>query len=527
MKNSIKIRRAIISVSDKSFIEEFARGLHQNGVELIATGGTAAALKRGGIPFRSIEEWAGTPEILDGRIKTLTFKVQGGILYDRQNPKHIQEAKENGIEPIDAVICNFYPFESEVEKTNEDPTTLPPHLIEKVDIGGPTMIRSAGKNYLNVCAITDPADYEKILVELNTYSCEISLETRKYLMVKAFQHVHEYDQAIAEAFARNTLRYGENPHQRSYFVTEKRSMLDWGSSLEESQVRNFELSYNNILDAHAAFGAMLDVSHLAPKGHGACAIVKHNNPCGLATAPSMADAFERAWSGDPISSFGGVVAFSAQVTMECLQLFKKKFIEVLIAPGFEEGVLETLMRDKKKLRFIKIKPGFLDIAKGDRWTRTRVEGGTLVQSIDGFIHEEFESKTKIKYPKELYGLSRFGIAAAKWLKSNAISVVYLNKDGGYQLVGAGSGQPNRVDAIRRLAMPKALEILKPYQDAFERSVVVSDAFFPFPDSIEEIANSGFKYVIEPGGSIKDNEVISKADELGISMAFTGKRHFKH
>ncbi|MEW6057300.1 MAG: bifunctional phosphoribosylaminoimidazolecarboxamide formyltransferase/IMP cyclohydrolase [Bdellovibrionota bacterium] len=519
MTGAVRIQRALFSVSDKTYLEELAKSLTGFGIEFIATGGTADRLRRSAIKFRPIEDFTGNPEAFDGRMKTLSFKLESALLYDRANSTHVEQAKDLGIEPIDLVVCNFYPFEEAVSKGSSEAD-----LIHEVDIGGPTMVRAAAKNHHSVVVLTDPSDYAEFMTELRSLGGCISFETRRRLAVKAFERVLRYDQSIYEAFAKRPLRYGENPHQPAYFVP------DFGKVSMEWQLlepAGLDLSYNNILDAQAALGAVRDARELTSGGHGACAIVKHNNPCGLATAPTIDEAFLRAWAGDPVSAFGGVVAFSSMLTLECARLFEEKFVEVVLAPGFEDGAIEVLRRKKKKLRVIKI----ASFETSYEMQRMRVEGGYLVQHPDEGLKEEFKTATQTKFPDHLAGVARFGVVAAKWIKSNAIAIVRMLPDGGFQLVGMGSGQPNRVDAIRRLAVPKAREALSAQgldaQKVLSECVLVSDAFFPFGDNVEEAHAAGLRYIVQPGGSIRDPEVVATCDKLGVAMVFTGKRHFRH
>ncbi len=525
LQNEMRIHRVLMSVSDKTYLEDLARTFLHLNIEIIATGGTAAALKKANIPYRSVEEFAQTPEVFDGRIKTLTFKLQSALLYDRNNPNHVKEAKENNILPIDCVVCNFYPFEN---KSSENLSLE--EMIEFVDIGGPTMVRSASKNFSNVLVLTDPNDYQNIMMELKTKSGSISYQSRYEMMKKAFKHVFQYDRAIDEYFSKQDLRYGENPQQKAYFVpSSKFSRINWADTTGKVQ-----LSYNNMLDTHAAFQTMVDaVQTVAPK-HGVVSIVKHNNPCGLASAPSLVEALERAWASDPVSSFGGVLAFSAPLTSECVRFLQKRFVEVICAPGFEEGVLEDLSSQKQKVRVVHSRFNSEKEKDMERFERHSIEGGTLVQEIDAFSIEEIQSVTKNKFPKDKMNLARFAIIAAKYTKSNAITLAYEHPDHGYQLVSMGSGQPNRVDAIKRLTFPKAFENLEKQFGSIDKAktiisqaVMVSDAFFPFEDNVEEAHKFGVQYIIQPGGSIKDQDVIACADRLNISMAFTGKRHFRH
>jgi phosphoribosylaminoimidazolecarboxamide formyltransferase/IMP cyclohydrolase len=523
--SNVTIKRALLSVSNKSYLEELARGLLGFGVELLATGGTAERLKRAGIKFREVEEYTGNPEAFDGRMKTISFKLESAILFDRAEPSHVEQAKKLGIEPIDLVVCNFYPFEDAVGRgANES------ELVHEIDVGGPTMVRSAAKNYHSVLVLTDPTDYAPILNEIRSLGGATTLATRRRMMVKAFEKTMRYDRAIFEAHARKQLRYGENPHQLAYFVPDSSASKggpDQSTDWELIEPSGLELSYNNILDAQAALSAVRDVRDLAAHGHGAVAIVKHNNPCGLATAPSIDEAFLRAWAGDPVSAFGGVVALSSQLTVECARLFEEKFVEVVMAPGFEDGAVEELRRKKKKLRVLRIK----NFDQPTEWARTRVDGGYLVQQQDVSVREEFKVVTQTKFRDELVPTARFAVMAAKWIKSNAIAIARALPDGGFQLVGMGSGQPNRIDAIRKLAAPKAREVLAAtgvnVDRALSECVMASDAFFPFSDNVEEAYAAGLRYLVQPGGSIRDKDVIASCDKLGVSMAFTGKRHFRH
>jgi len=528
--SNVTIRRALLSVSNKAYLEELARSLASQGVELLATGGTADRLKRANIKFRAVEEFTGNPEAFDGRMKTISFKLESAILFDRSSASHVDQAHQLGIEPIDLVVCNFYRFEDAVARGIGEGD-----LVHEIDVGGPTMVRAAAKNFNSVLVLTDPEDYQTVLSEMRILGGAVSFDTRRKMMLKAFEKTMLYDQAIYEAFAKRPLRYGENPHQVGYFVPDLQvsAAMNW----ELVEPSGLDLSYNNILDAQAALSAMRDARELAHPGHGACAIVKHNNPCGLATAATIDEAFLRAWAGDPVSAFGGVVAFSAQLTVECARLFEEKFIEVLIAPGFEEGAIEELRRKKKKLRILKMNPatqleGFQSAVD---FQRVRVDGGWLVQQPDEGMKEEFKVATRAKFDDALAPAARFAVAAAKWIKSNAIAIVRAWPDHGFQLVGMGSGQPNRVDAVRRLAIPKAHLVLeaagmtgaKIGEVLAKECVLASDAFFPFPDNIEEAAAAGIKYIVQPGGSIRDKEVIAACDKLGVAMAMTGKRHFRH
>lgn len=523
---TIAIKRALLSVSDKGCLEELGRALLSHGVEILASGGTAERLKRAGVKYRPVEEYTGNPEAFDGRMKTISFQLESAILFDRGNPSHVEQAEQLKIEPIDLVVCNFYPFEEAVAKGAGEE-----ELVHQIDVGGPTMVRAAAKNFGSVVVLTDPADYAGFIGELRALSGRTTLELRRKLAIKAFERTMAYDRAIFEAFARRPLRYGENPHQIGYFVPDQTALptMDW----ELIEPAGLELSYNNILDAQAALGAVRDAHEVCLGGHGAVAIIKHNNPCGLATAPSIDEAFLRAWAGDPVSAFGGVVALSCPLTVECARHFEEKFVEVLLAPGFEEGAVEELRRKKKKLRVLKIHSLDARPSTASEYPRVRVDGGYLVQQLDEGLREDFKTATVAKFPDALAPAARFGVVAAKWIKSNAIAIVRALSDGGFQLVGMGSGQPNRVDAIRKLALPKAREVLKSVvkdkdvEKALAECVLVSDAFFPFADNIEEAAGAGIRYIVQPGGSIRDRDVVAACDKLGVAMMLTGRRHFRH
>ncbi|MGE4232944.1 MAG: bifunctional phosphoribosylaminoimidazolecarboxamide formyltransferase/IMP cyclohydrolase [Bacteriovoracia bacterium] len=515
--NALAIRRVLMSVSDKSCLEDLGKVFRDFGVEILATGGTAKALEKSQIPYRTVESFAGNPEAFDGRMKTLSFALESAILFDRNDPKHVREAKELNIEPIDCVVCNFYPFE---KAAAENRTAI--ELVHEVDIGGPTMVRAAAKNHHSVLVLVDPSDYEKVIQEMKANGGCISFATRQEMMRKAFARVAEYDLAIADAFSKRDLRYGENPAQKAYFTNDllNESPIEWQSPT------GIELSYNNILDAHAAYGVVCEVKNLveqqgSPKG--VVAIVKHNNPCGVATGESIEEAFLKAWQGDPVSSFGGVVCLSAPLTQECARLFDEKFVEIILAPDFEKAAVEDLTRKKKKLRLLKVKR-FVSAVEVTKSSRTSVFGGVLVQENDRFaVKEEFKTVTETRFPEAHKQLGMFGVVCVKWLKSNAVCIVRQHEGGGFQMIGTGCGQTNRIDCIKRLAVPKAKEIVGDLRN----SVLVSDAFFPFKDAIEEINASDIKYVVQPGGSIRDSEVVETCNRFGVAMAFTGSRHFRH
>ena len=513
--------RAIISVSDKAGVAEFARGLSKLGFELFSTGGTKKAMAEAGVPVKSISEITGFPEILDGRVKTLHPMVHGGLLARRDIPAHIAELKKNKIEQIDLVAVNLYPF---VQTVAKDGVTLE-EALENIDIGGPTMIRAAAKNFPGVIVVVDPADYQTVLDKLSQGS--LPLEERRKLAKKAFQHVAAYDTAIAqylrqgeEGFPdemtiamkkRYGLRYGENPHQMAAFYAEQvvGGNRDTGITWAE-QLGGKELSYNNILDADAAWGVVIDFA--APT----VAVIKHTNPCGLASHDNVTEAYRRALSGDPVAAFGGIVAVNRTVDLEAAEEMSKTFYEIVIAPEYEEGALAVLKR-KKGLRILQAElpptygvshEGYLDIR--------RVRGGFLVQSSDSLAEDSITLKTVTKRAPteaEVKDLL-FAWRAVKHIKSNAI---VLARD--RTLIGMGAGQPSRIISAH-IAREKAGEKTK-------GSVLASDAMFPFPDVVEAAAEGGVTAIIQPGGSIRDEDSIKAADKYNIAMVFTGERHFRH
>lgn len=513
--------RAIISVSNKEGVADFARGLTRLGFEIFSTGGTKKAIAEVGVPVKSISEITGFPEILDGRVKTLHPMVHGGLLARRDIPAHMAELKKNKIEPIDLVAVNLYPF---VQTVAKERVTLE-EALENIDIGGPTMLRAAAKNFPGVIVVVDPADYAIILEKLGRGA--LPLEERKRLSQKAFQHVAMYDTAIAqylrqgeEGFPddmtiamkkRYGLRYGENPHQTAAFYAEQvvGGSRDTGITFAE-QLHGKELSYNNILDADAAWGAVIDFA--APT----VAVIKHTNPCGLASHDNLAEAYRRALSGDPVAAFGGIVAVNRAVDRETAAEIYKTFYEIVIAPEYEAKALEVLKR-KKDIRILKaaLPPsygvsheGYLDIR--------RVRGGFLVQSSDSLAEDSVSLKTvtrRAPTEAEVKDLL-FAWRAVKHIKSNAIVLV---KD--KTLIGMGAGQPSRIVSAH-IAREKAGEKTK-------GSVLASDAMFPFPDVVEAAAEGGVTAIIQPGGSIRDGDSIKAADKYNIAMVFTGERHFRH
>jgi phosphoribosylaminoimidazolecarboxamide formyltransferase/IMP cyclohydrolase len=518
-----KIRRAVISVSDKSGVVPFAKALAQMGVEILSTGGTAKTLRDQGVPVKDISEYTGFPEMLDGRVKTLHPKVHGGLLGQRSKKEHVQKMKEHGIQPIDLVAVNLYPFEATVAKEN---CTLE-DAIENIDIGGPTMIRAAAKNYPDVTVIVDPGDYGKVLSEIKEKG-EVSVETNFGLAKKVYQHTARYDGAISnylgqveggkrvekfpETFSVQVrkvqeLRYGENPHQKAAFY---RDYLSTEPSVSNAtQLHGKELSFNNILDTDSAFETVKEFDETA------VVIIKHNNPCGVAVSSgSLADAYRKARDCDPVSAFGGVVGINRGVDEETASEMAQIFLEVVIAPAYDKKALE-LLRGKKDIRLLQSPPLSVPYLRGGLDLR-KVVGGLLVQDRDlGRVPmSEWKVVTKRKPTDEELRAMAFGWRVAKHVKSNAIVLVREDRT-----VGIGAGQMSRVDSTR-LAVMKA-------RSSTKGTVLASDAMFPFRDGVDTGAESGAVAIIQPGGSIRDDEVIAAANEHNMAMVFTGMRHFRH
>ncbi|MBU0676734.1 MAG: bifunctional phosphoribosylaminoimidazolecarboxamide formyltransferase/IMP cyclohydrolase [Verrucomicrobia bacterium] len=541
-----KIERALISVSDKTGVIDFARELSALGVELLSTGGTAKAIRDAGIAVKDISEFTGFPEMLDGRVKTLHPKVHAGLLYLRGNAEHEATMKEHDLGPIDLVCVNLYPFEQTVAK----PDVTFEDAIENIDIGGPTMIRSAAKNMKFVTVVTDPADYGRVIASIKENGGDTTEALRLELGRKVFARVAMYNTAIAAYLAKTvpadeggaaplvlaytngtTLRYGENPHQNAVFYKDESATE---ACIAHTEIlHGKEMSYNNYVDGEGALEAVKDLS-----GVPACAIIKHTNPCGYATGETLAEAIEAAWAGDPVSAFGSVIAVTVPVDLEAAQCFKGRFVEALIAPDFEPEALEFLRKKSKDLRLLKLKHPMAPAGKG--MAIKQINGGMLAQDRDVDLIAHWNSPTEIPFPEEKRGLAEFGVKACKHVKSNAIMLVHEYKPGRYSVLGMGAGQPNRVDSVRKLAVTKALENIKLLHDAgseksleelekevLGNAVLISDAFFPFPDNIHNANEAGIRFIVEPGGSKRDEEVIAACDQYGIAMAFTGMRHFKH
>ena len=515
------ITRALISVSDKTGIVDFARQLSEMKVEILSTGGTARLLAEKKIPVIEVSDYTGFPEMMDGRVKTLHPKIHGGILGRRGTDEAVMS--ENGIGPIDLIVVNLYPF----EKTVANPDCDLPTAIENIDIGGPTMLRAAAKNHADVTVVVDADDYQRVLDELKAEG-SICDKTRFDLAVKTFEHTSAYDGAIANYLGARTteeiapfprtinlqyqqkqvMRYGENPHQNAAFYVE--SEISEASISTAKQLQGKELSYNNIADTDAALECVKCFNE-AP----ACVIVKHANPCGVATGATLLEAYERAFSTDPESAFGGIIAFNGELDARTANaIVDKQFVEVIIAPKVSPDALDIITR-KKNLRLMEC--GQWPAEAGRRLDFKRVNGGILVQELDLELHNELKVVTK-RQPTEQEMLDLlFSWRVSKFVKSNAI--VY-GKDG--MTIGVGAGQMSRVNSARIAAIKAehaGLEV--------KGAVMASDAFFPFRDGLDNAAAAGISAVIQPGGSMRDNEVIAAADEHDIAMVFTGMRHFRH
>jgi phosphoribosylaminoimidazolecarboxamide formyltransferase/IMP cyclohydrolase len=517
------IKRALLSVSDKTGLIDFARALSAAGVDLLSTGGTAKAIRDAGLPVIDVSEFTGFPEMLDGRVKTLHPKVHAGILAVRDNAAHVATMNEHGLGYIDLVCVNLYPFVQTVSK----PHTLD-DAIENIDIGGPAMVRSSAKNYRHVAIVTDPADYTALVSEMQANGGALSDATRFDLAKKAFTHTAQYDGHISNyltslnaagakeqfgekltlQFSRaQTCRYGENPHQNGAFYVEANAPA--GTVATSKQIQGKELSYNNIADTDAALECVKTFD-AAP----ACVIVKHANPCGVAYGDNLLDAYNRAYQTDPESAFGGIIAFNGRLDGETAKtIVERQFVEVIIAPEVSPEASEAVAA-KKNVRLLECGAWTGSIAQMDM---KRVAGGLLVQDADILLHGELKVVTKrAPTPKELEDLL-FAWRIAKFVKSNAI--VYA-KD--RMTIGVGAGQMSRVNSARIAAIKAEQAGL-----AVPGSVMASDAFFPFRDGLDNAAAAGITAVIQPGGSMRDDEVIAAADEHGIAMVFTGVRHFRH
>jgi phosphoribosylaminoimidazolecarboxamide formyltransferase / IMP cyclohydrolase len=524
-----RVTRALISVSDKTGIVDFARKLHERGVALISTGGTHRTLLEAGLPVQEVSDVTGFPEMMDGRVKTLHPKIHGGLLGIRANPEHQAAMFAHGIEAIDLLVVNLYPFEATVaaQKPYDD-------CVENIDIGGPAMIRAAAKNHQDVAVVVDAGDYDAVLADLDAHDGQTTLTLRKRLAQKAYARTAAYDAAISNWFANaldipsptyraiggtlaEEMRYGENPHQKAAFYRTAEARPGVSTA---RQVQGKQLSFNNINDTDAAFEC---VGEFDPARSAAIVIVKHANPCGVAEGSSLVEAYERALACDPVSAFGGIVAMNRALDADAAKKIVEIFTEVIIAPDASEEAM-AIIAGKKNLRLL-LTGGLPDPRAGGLSVRT-VAGGLLVQNRDNALVDDMDLKVVTKRAPSDAELAdmRFAFRVAKHVKSNAI--VYVK---GGATVGIGAGQMSRVDSSR-IAAWKAGEAAKALglTDSLARgSVVASDAFFPFADGLLAAAEAGATAVIQPGGSMRDDEVIKAADEAGLAMVFTGHRHFRH
>jgi phosphoribosylaminoimidazolecarboxamide formyltransferase/IMP cyclohydrolase len=520
-KSMPKIRRALISLTDKTGIQEFARGLKELGVEMLSTGGTARLLRDAGVQVRDVSEVTGFPEMLDGRVKTIHPRIAGGVLAIRGNPGHMQALSEHGIPTIDMVVVNLYAFEKAAAKQG----ITVPELIENIDIGGPTLIRAAAKNYQDVAVVVSPGDYGAILAEMKTSGGRLSQATLWRLAKKAFRLTADYDRAISARLARIEftedgfadgadvlprvldlradlalpLRYGENPHQSAALYSDRRSGIAGAQQLQGK-----ELSYNNLVDLDAAWQLVQEFD--SPVS----AIIKHTNPCGCAEAGSQAESYRKAFECDPVSAYGGVLAFNRPLDEDTALEIAKTFIEAIAAPDYTAKAL-SILASKKNLRLLKVTNPVADAL-----VIKSISGGFLAQTTD--LHKLDRAQAQIKTERaptgEEWVALEFGWKVSKHVKSNAIVFTRAG-----QIVGVGAGQMSRVDSVKLAAMKAVLPL--------QGTVVASDAFFPFPDGVEEAARHGATAVIQPGGSVRDQEVIAVANRLGLAMVFTGVRHFRH
>lgn len=516
--------RALISVSDKTGIVDVAKQLVELGIEIISTGGTYQKLKEENVPAIEISDITGFPECLDGRVKTLHPNVHAGLLAMRSNPEHMKQLKELNIDTIDFVFVNLYPFKETILK--DDVTRA--EAVENIDIGGPTMLRAAAKNYQDVAVVVDPVDYDKVLTELKEEG-EVSLDTKFYLMQKVFAHTSNYDTMIANYLKKERgddslpetltmtfekvqdMRYGENPHQKAAFYREIGKKQ--GSLVDAVQLNGKELSFNNINDTNGALELLKEFTEPTVV---AC---KHGNPCGVGSAENIMDAWTKAFEADKTSIFGGIVVINRPVTLELATELKKIFLEVIVAPEYDpEGL--ALLQQKKNVRVLQLKDISVPQPK-DALDLKKVNGGLIVQGIDSelLVEEDLKVVTEVQPSQEQMEDLRFAWKVVKYTKSNGIALA-KNK----QTIGIGPGQVNRIWATKQ-CFEHAAELIS--EDATQGAVLASDAFFPFDDCVEAAHQAGIKAIIQPGGSVRDQDSIDKCNEYGIAMVFTGMRHFRH
>ena len=534
----IKVKRALLSVSDKTGIVDLAKELKKINCEIISTGGTKKVLEVAGITVTEISKVTGNPEAFNGRMKTISFNIESALLYDRE--KDAEEASKLEIEQIDLVVCNLYPF-SKVKESGADFDTL----IENIDIGGPTMVRASAKNFKYVATVTDVNDYQLIINELKDNDGALSYDSRFFLMRKAFNHTANYDAVIATTMDEHAdeksirlhfsggkkLRYGENSHQKGYFYRESGK----ADSLYDMKVlHGKEISYNNLNDIQGAIDSVKDLDRFG------VGVIKHSNPCGLAEADDQLTALEHSWAGDPVSAFGSIIAFNKPVELIAVEFFelnnedksKRKFVEVIVAPGYSEDALKYL-EFHKNLRIVEFDPAICQREIDMKY----LHNSLLVQDADNLLYEKMEVVTKKQINvKSNKALIEFGLKTMKQVKSNSIVLVRELENGVFQLLGMGAGQPNRIISTK-LAIEKATEnltrefegedIISYFDQEFGKAILVSDAFFPFPDNVVTASQAGIKTIVQPGGSMRDKKVIRACNDLDIAMVFTGIRHFKH
>jgi phosphoribosylaminoimidazolecarboxamide formyltransferase/IMP cyclohydrolase len=536
---SVRVRRALISVSDKTGVVELAQDLAELGVEIVSTGGTARALSEAGVAVRAIEDFTGFPEMMDGRVKTLHPRLYAGLLAVRSDPAHVAAAAEHEVEPVDLVCVNLYPFERTVARGDASDG----EVVENIDIGGPSMIRAAAKNHAYAVVLTDPADYAPVLAELRESGGRVSPATRERLAAVAFATTARYDAAIARWFAPRAygeafpprwvsayekgldLRYGENPHQRAAYYAEVGAPTHLLAGVR--QLHGKELSFNNLLDLNSARELVEDFSDPA------CAIVKHNNPCGCALGRDAAAAYERAFACDPQSAFGGVIALNRRVDLGCARAISRQFVEVLLAPGYDDDALSVLT-EKKNVRLLEL-PDWPEPVEG--MEHKPVLGGLLVQERDFVAEtpEQMRSMTARQPDEREWEDLRFAWQVCRHVRSNAIVIA---REGA--TIGIGAGQSSRVDAVR-IAIEKARAAQQAAAapasgpdavpgdsaDRLAGAVLASDAFFPFADGPQLAVDAGITAIVQPGGSVRDEEVVAAADAAAVAMVATGVRHFRH
>ena len=510
------IKKALISVWDKKGLLELAEFLIKNEIEIVSTGGTAKHLVKNGIPVTKISKITGMDSVMDGRVKTLNPKIFGGILADRDNENHLKDLNNLGAGTIDLIVVNLYPFVNEAVKKQ-----LPmKKAIEYIDIGGPSMLRAAAKNYHSVCVLSDVSDYSDFIDKFDRVKKDIDLDWRKTSASKVFLRTSKYDSDIFDYFNKNSneklpmiqnislikkqdLRYGENPHQIGAFYEHANQDLDW------TQYQGKDLSYNNYMDLQSAFDIVDEFSEPS------CAIIKHSNPCGFATGSNLLEAFNRSVSCDPISYFGGIVSFNKEVCKDLAEKLIEPFLECIIAPSFSESAL-LILKKKKNLRVIALHSNY----KKNKFEMRSTSGGFLIQESDSFKYDDFSNfqiVTDLRPDENVMQSLKLGWVVVRFVKSNAI--VIANKN---QILGVGAGQMSRVDSVRI-----AIRKIKEFGLSTEGAIMASDAFFPFPDCLELASEIGVKSVIQPGGSRNDDEVIKAANNLGMSMVLTSVRHFYH